>query len=129
MSARIRAAERVTTATRTVAGSCAVRRSLLTSGCGEPDAPYNRRVPTEPDGGPVNTGQDLGYGGLRAPLATPPYLDGVRGDETSTDASVDMDTNLLHGGSGQVCPRCGRMIRDGQAVRRTLSGAYQHDVC
>jgi hypothetical protein len=30
---------------------------------------------------------------------------------------------------GQTCARCGRTIQPGEDVRRTLSGAYQHDFC
>jgi hypothetical protein len=41
----------------------------------------------------------------------------------------DSESNLLHAGAGQVCPRCGHQIKEGQPVRRAVSGAYQHDAC
>jgi hypothetical protein len=40
----------------------------------------------------------------------------------------DLDSNELHA-SGQTCARCGQAIRPGDDVRRTASGAYQHEVC
>jgi hypothetical protein len=39
-----------------------------------------------------------------------------------------LESNELHAG-GQTCARCGRAIQPGEDVRRTLSGAYQHDFC
>jgi predicted RNA-binding Zn-ribbon protein involved in translation (DUF1610 family) len=53
---------------------------------------------------------------------------GPPGDD-QTEAAVDTDSNLLRGGVGETCPECGRVIRDGQTVRRTVSGKYQHDAC
>ncbi len=43
-------------------------------------------------------------------------------------AGADLESNELHA-SGQVCARCGRAIRPDDDVRRTASGAYQHEVC
>jgi hypothetical protein len=43
-------------------------------------------------------------------------------------ADADLESNELHA-SGQTCARCGRAIQPGEDVRRTLSGAYQHDFC
>ena len=39
-----------------------------------------------------------------------------------------LESNELHAG-GRTCARCGREIQPGEDVRRTLSGAYQHDFC
>ncbi len=39
-----------------------------------------------------------------------------------------LESNELHAG-GKTCARCGREIQPGEDVRRTLSGAYQHDFC
>ena len=41
---------------------------------------------------------------------------------------ADLESNELHA-SGQTCARCGRTFQPGEDVRRTLSGAYQHDFC
>ena len=48
--------------------------------------------------------------------------------ERLVDADADLETNELHAG-GQACARCGRAIRPEDDVRRTASGAYQHEVC
>jgi hypothetical protein len=62
-------------------------------------------------------------------------LPGVKTAHDMEDAGEHMlspdavlETNELHAG-GQTCARCGREIRPGEDVRRTLSGAYQHDFC
>jgi hypothetical protein len=73
--------------------------------------------------------QDLGFGGTRGSAAPSVYLSGLTPDEHAVDRAVDMDTNLLHTAAGRLCERCGRVITDGQPVRRTVSGGYQHDVC
>ena len=39
-----------------------------------------------------------------------------------------LESNELQA-SGQTCARCGRTFQPGEDVRRTLSGAYQHDFC
>jgi hypothetical protein len=49
-------------------------------------------------------------------------------DEQLTDLGFDMETNELHAG-GRTCARCGQTIRPDQDVRRTASGAYQHEIC
>ena len=41
---------------------------------------------------------------------------------------AELDSNELHA-SGQTCARCGQPIRAEQDVRRTASGAYQHEIC
>jgi hypothetical protein len=61
--------------------------------------------------------------------ATQASLSGLAADEYAVDPTVDVDTNLLRAGIGQLCPRCGREIEPGRAVRRRVSGAYQHDTC
>lgn len=74
-------------------------------------------------------GRDFGFGGTRASAAPQGYLSGLIPDDDAVDGAADMDTNLLHGGEGSLCERCGHEIREGQPVRRTVSGAYQHDTC
>jgi hypothetical protein len=44
----------------------------------------------------------------------------------SSDA--DLDSNELHA-TGQTCARCGQALRPEDDVRRTASGAYQHEIC
>jgi hypothetical protein len=46
-----------------------------------------------------------------------------------TDQSVDPDTHNLHAGVGERCMICDRLIKQGQPVRRTISGGYAHDNC
>jgi hypothetical protein len=43
-----------------------------------------------------------------------------------SDAQVE--SNELHAG-GRTCARCGQPIRPEEDVRRTASGAYQHELC
>ena len=71
----------------------------------------------------------------RAPGAVEPPLPGERmaqqiedAVESSVDRDADLESNELHAG-GQTCFRCGRVIRPSQDVRRTVTGAYQHEVC
>jgi hypothetical protein len=44
----------------------------------------------------------------------------------SSDA--DLESNELHA-TGQTCARCGQAIAPQDDVRRTASGAYQHEIC
>jgi hypothetical protein len=44
------------------------------------------------------------------------------------DTGADLDSNELHA-SGRTCARCGQTIRPEDDVRRTASGAYQHEFC
>ncbi len=39
-----------------------------------------------------------------------------------------VETNELHSG-GWTCARCGRTIGPEDDVRRTVSGAYEHEAC
>jgi hypothetical protein len=48
--------------------------------------------------------------------------------EAFVDATADLESNELHA-TGQTCARCGRVIGPADDVRRTASGAYQHEVC
>lgn len=48
--------------------------------------------------------------------------------ESHVDADADLDSNELHV-AGAKCLLCGKPIRAGSDVRRTVSGAYQHEVC
>ena len=43
-----------------------------------------------------------------------------------SDAQVE--SNELHAG-GRTCARCGQPIGPEEDVRRTASGAYQHELC
>jgi hypothetical protein len=49
-------------------------------------------------------------------------------EEQLTDIGIDLESNELHAG-GRTCARCGQTIGPGQDVRRTASGAYQHEIC
>ena len=49
-------------------------------------------------------------------------------EERLVDPDAVLESNELHAG-GRTCARCGREIQPGEDVRRTLSGAYQHDFC
>lgn len=53
----------------------------------------------------------------------------LEADEHRSDPQVDVGLNDLHSGIGQVCPVCGRPIREGQPTRKTITGRYQHDAC
>lgn len=41
---------------------------------------------------------------------------------------ADLESNELHA-SGRTCARCGRALQPDDEVRRTASGAYQHEFC
>ena len=49
-------------------------------------------------------------------------------EEQLVSTDFDLESNELHA-SGQTCARCGRKFQPGEDVRRTVSGAYQHDFC
>jgi len=49
-------------------------------------------------------------------------------EEQLVSTDFDLESNELHA-SGQTCARCGRKFQPGEDVRRTASGAYQHDFC
>lgn len=49
-------------------------------------------------------------------------------EEHFLSPDVDLESNELHV-RGQICARCGRAIGPHEDVRRTVSGAYQHDFC
>ena len=49
-------------------------------------------------------------------------------EEHAQDAGIDLESNELHA-TGQTCACCGRKFLPGEDVRRTASGAYQHDTC
>jgi hypothetical protein len=57
------------------------------------------------------------------------HLTGFGHDEHITVQAVDPDTHVLHDGYFQRCAWCDRPIEEGQPVRRTISGRYQHDTC
>lgn len=49
-------------------------------------------------------------------------------EEHMLSSSTDLEGNELHA-SEQTCPRCGQKFLPEDDVRRTASGAYQHDFC
>jgi hypothetical protein len=49
-------------------------------------------------------------------------------EQNLTDAGIDLESNELHAG-GRTCARCGQAIHPDEDVRRTASGAYQHEFC
>ena len=49
-------------------------------------------------------------------------------EQNLTDIGIDLESNELHAG-GRTCARCGQTIGPGEDVRRTASGAYQHEIC
>jgi hypothetical protein len=49
-------------------------------------------------------------------------------EQNLTDAGFDLESNELHA-TGRTCARCGQTIAADQDVRRTASGAYQHEIC
>jgi len=49
-------------------------------------------------------------------------------EQNLTDAGFDLESNELHA-TGRTCARCGQTITAAQDVRRTASGAYQHEIC
>jgi hypothetical protein len=49
-------------------------------------------------------------------------------EEQLVDSHFDLETNELHA-SGRSCARCGRKFLPGDDVRRTASGAFQHETC
>jgi len=48
--------------------------------------------------------------------------------EHETRGEAGLEENELHA-DGQMCARCGRAIAPGDEVRRTASGAWQHEYC
>ena len=49
-------------------------------------------------------------------------------EEHLLDTGAEFESNELHAG-GRTCARCGRTIQPDEDVRRTASGALQHDTC
>ena len=49
-------------------------------------------------------------------------------EEHLTSADADLERNELHA-RGLTCARCGQTISPEDEVRRTASGAYQHEFC
>ena len=72
---------------------------------------------------------DRPAGGVNLPLpGIQTAHDMEEADEHLLSPGADLESNELHA-SGQTCARCGRKFQPGEDVRRTLSGAYQHDFC
>jgi len=49
-------------------------------------------------------------------------------EEHRVSSGIDLEGNELHA-SGQTCARCGQKFLPDADVRRTASGAYQHETC
>lgn len=49
-------------------------------------------------------------------------------EEQLVITGLDPESNELHA-AGRTCARCGQTISADQDVRRTASGAYQHEIC
>jgi hypothetical protein len=49
-------------------------------------------------------------------------------EQNLMDTSIDLESNELHA-AGRMCARCGRTMDPDEDVRRTASGAYQHEIC
>jgi hypothetical protein len=49
-------------------------------------------------------------------------------EEHLLDSGADLESNELHA-TGRTCARCGRALQPDDEVRRTASGAYQHEFC
>jgi len=49
-------------------------------------------------------------------------------EEHMLSSGIDVEDNELHA-SGQTCARCGQKFLPDVDVRRTASGAYQHETC
>jgi hypothetical protein len=68
-------------------------------------------------------------GGVNLPLPGIQTANDIQAaQEHLIDPETDPETNELHA-AGWTCARCGQTIRPEDDVRRTLSGAYQHEVC
>jgi hypothetical protein len=69
------------------------------------------------------------HGGVELPPHVPMTTgDYEQAEEQFGQEDVDHEGHELHA-SGQMCVRCGRPIRPQDDVRRTASGAYEHEVC
>jgi hypothetical protein len=68
-------------------------------------------------------------GGVNIPLpGIKTAHDMEEAEEHFLSPDVDVEDNELHA-SGRVCARCGQVIGPEADVRRTLSGAYEHEFC
>jgi hypothetical protein len=66
--------------------------------------------------------------GVDLPLPGIQTAQDIQGAQEHLLADADLDANELHAG-GRTCARCGRLISPEEDVRRTASGAYQHEFC
>ena len=67
--------------------------------------------------------------GVDLPLPSIQTAHGIEdAQEHFLSPGADLERNSLHA-SGQTCAPCGRSILPGEDVRRTASGAYQHELC
>jgi hypothetical protein len=69
------------------------------------------------------------YGGVNRPSAAEQegraYEEAVEHEAVS---GIDFEEHELHA-TGRTCVRCGQVITPEQDVRRTASGAYEHEFC
>jgi hypothetical protein len=70
----------------------------------------------------LSGGRDLPLPGIK----TATDMEGA--EEHFLEQDVALEGNELHA-AGRVCTRCGRKIGPEDDVRRTASGAYQHELC
>jgi hypothetical protein len=70
----------------------------------------------------LSGGRDVPLPGIKT------AIDMEGAEEHFEEPGVELEGNELHA-TGRVCTRCGRKIGVGEDVRRTASGAYQHEVC
>jgi len=49
-------------------------------------------------------------------------------EEHFMSPGIELESNELHA-AGRTCARCGQVIGPDDEVRRTASGAYQHEFC
>jgi len=62
------------------------------------------------------------------PAGIEPTHEAEETEDRLLSSGADLESNELHA-SGRTCARCGRTIKPDEDVRRTASGAYQHDFC
>jgi hypothetical protein len=66
--------------------------------------------------------------GVDLPLPGIQTAHDIQDAQEHLDTDADLESNELHA-SGRTCARCGQTIRPEDDVRRTASGAYQHEFC
>jgi hypothetical protein len=80
-------------------------------------------------GDPTHDHPDYGHIRGMAQYATEHFEEETEVDDAAVDPAIDVDSNELKVPAGQVCARCGQAIGAESYVRRTASGAYEHEMC